>query len=236
VSFKIRTFPLSLLVFIILLEGCGGMRERWTIYKSKRYLARETVDMQELEDVRGNLRKIIEVKIKAVDMLEATNRLLGRKYMESGSYHLAREVLEEAEYLKPKSAFIKKDLGECYYFLGASALEIGDRESYYSKSKKYFQKALDIMPGLIEARYGLGLLLFFGYGDTDAAIIEMKLILEFNPNNVDAHFALGRFYYEADEFGKSLGEYITLTRILPKGSQKKAKAEGNILIINRELE
>jgi cytochrome c-type biogenesis protein CcmH/NrfG len=63
----------------------------------------------------------------------------------------------------------------------------------------------------------------------------MKRILENEPDNVEAHFALGRFYYERNEYGKSLGEYIALTRILPQGSERRKKAEQNILRINSEL-
>ena len=174
------------------------------------------------------------MKIQAVQLLESTNRVLASKYIELGSYNLARDVLEEAEYLNPHNAFLKKDLGECYYFLGRSSIEREDKEENFTLSRRYFKASLDLEPDLIEARYGLGLLLFFGYGDVYGAIEEMKRILEYEPDNVEAHFALGRFYYELDELGKSLGEYITLTRILPKGSPKHKKAEENIIKISRE--
>lgn len=234
-NFKNTFLFLQLGLFVFVICGCGNIDERRTIWKSKRVLAQKSKDTAELTKIRGRLRRIIDTKLHAVELLESTNRLLGRKYMDLGSYNLAREALEEAEFLKPSSAFIKKDLGECYYFLALSALMKEEKEKYFFISRKYYETAVELAPDFIEARYGLGLLLFFGFGDALGAIAEMKKIQADEPDNVEAHFALGRFYYEIDELGKSLGEYITLTRILPRGSQKKKKAEENILKINREL-
>lgn len=235
VNFENRFLPLCLILLIFLVAGCGNSEDRRAISKSRRTLAKQRVDTEELVKVRGELRRVINRKVHAVKLLESTNRVLGRKYLELGSYHLAEEVLLEAEYLMPYNAFIKKDLGDCYYFLGLSTLDYGDRINFFSKSKKYYKTTLEIEPELIEARYGLGLLLFFGYGDVYGAIEEMQKILGHEKNHVGARFALGRFYYEVGELNKSLGEYITLARILPHNSPKKKNAEENIIRINREL-
>jgi tetratricopeptide (TPR) repeat protein len=218
-----------------LITGCGGNGDKRAIAQSRKALAREKKDTGELEKVRGELKRVVERKVYAVKLLESIDRVLGRKYLELGSYNLAEEALLEAEFLKPHSPFIKKDLGECYYFLGLSALDQDKKIDYFSKSRSYFEKSLEIDPGLVEARYGLGLLLFFGFSDIQGAIAEMQEVLLYENNHVGARFALGRFYYENGELNKSLGEYITLTRILPGSSPKKKKAEENIIRITREL-
>jgi tetratricopeptide (TPR) repeat protein len=161
--------------------------------------------------------------------------VLGRKYLEIGSYNLALESFKEAEYVNPNSAFVKKELGECYYLLGRSAVEQQEKDGYYSLSRKYYKAAIAIRPEFPAARYGYGLLLFFAYGDVYGAIEQMKQILSIEPENIEAHFALGRFYYEIGDLGKSLGEYLALNRILPKDSPKRDQVEENILRINREL-
>jgi tetratricopeptide (TPR) repeat protein len=215
--------------------GCGYHEEKRALARGKKVLSQRDKEIDELEEVRGALRKVIERKITAVNLLESTLRLLGRKYMDIGSYRLAEKALAEAEDLMPYDAFIKKDLGECYYFLAISTVESEEKREDIELSSAYYKKALDINPDLIEARYGYGLLLFFGYNDTAGAIEEMKTILDYDPEHVEAHFALGRFYYETSELGKALNEYITLTRILPHSSPKQGKVEENILRINREL-
>jgi tetratricopeptide (TPR) repeat protein len=221
--------------FLFFAAGCGNLEERRTIWKANKIIGQETKEIDELQEVRGKLKRIIHRKIQAVELLETANRVLARKYMNIGSYNLAVEVLKEAEHLKPNSAFIKKELGECYYFLAQSVAVPGDDEDYFSLSRRYYEASLSLDPDLLSARYGLGLLLFFGFGDVSGAIEEMKKILEAEPDNVDAHFALGRFYYETNDLGKSLGEYIAITRILPHGSDRRKKAEQNILRINSEL-
>jgi len=228
-------FMIGLLVFTgVVLTGCGNYRERRTLRKAKSVLADEEKKIDDLVKVRGNLKRIIDMKIQAVNMLESADRILGRKYMDIGSYNLAKEALEEAESLKPYNPYIKKELGDCYYFLGKSVLSEKEAGKYFDISRSYFNKAIDIKPDFSEAYYSLGLLLFFGFNDVEGAIDKMKMVLKFEPDHVDAHFALGRFYYEIDELGKALNEYIILTRILPKSSSKRKKAEENIMRINSE--
>jgi tetratricopeptide (TPR) repeat protein len=219
-----------------LLLGCGDGGGKRDIRKARDILTQEEKSIEELTEVRGRLKRIIDLKVSAVNQLEDVDRVLGRQYLIAGSYNLAREALEEAEYLKPNSAFIKKDLGECYYFLGASSINDDEQRRLFEQSRQYYLRALDIMPDLTEARYGLSLLLYFGFDDVDEAIVQMKRVLEQDEQNVDARFALGRYYYEIGEYSKALGEYLEITRILPKSSPRRIKAEDNIIRINRELE
>jgi len=227
-------FVLFITFFLISFGGCGYRKEFRELRSAKRVLSKEKKQVEEIEKIRGQLRRIIDMKIRAVELLESADRILGRKYMEIGSYALARDVLKEAEQLKPRNPFIKKDLGECYYLLGTSEVNKEKQAEYFSISKKYLMKALEINPDFIEAHYALGLLLLFGYKDNERALNEMKKVLSYDPNHIEAHFALGRIYYEMGELGKALNEYITLLRILPKDSYRRKKVEDNIMRINQE--
>jgi cytochrome c-type biogenesis protein CcmH/NrfG len=198
-------------------------------------MGREKKSTEELERVRGRLRQVVELKVEAASLMREVNRLLGRKYLQVESYNLAEEALLEAERLAPASPYIKKDLGECYYYLASTAMEDERRERCLELSLGYFRKAVELKPDYTEARYGLGLLLFFGFQDVQGAVEQMKRVVASEPGNVDARFALGRFLYEQGELGKSLNEYLEITRILPRSSSRRAKAEENILQINREL-
>jgi tetratricopeptide (TPR) repeat protein len=239
VKSKVPVSVCPLLVLTVLLmcgaAGCGYQDAKRDLQKAHRVLGDPERSVEDLSSVRGRLRRIIDLKIQAVNRLEEVNRALGHQYLIAESFNLAREVLEEAEYLKPYSAYVKKDLGECYYFLGTSTLDEQEKERHFERSLAYYNKALEIRPDLTEAHYGLGLLLYFAYKDVDGAIEEMKLVLDQDVRDVDARFALGRFYYENGEYSKALGEYLEITRILPKNSPRRIKAEDNILQINREL-
>ena len=217
------------------LTGCGYIKERRILSESSKVLSDPDRNVEELDSIRPGLRRIIDMKLQAVNQLEVVNRVLGRRYLVAGSYNLAREALEEAEFLQPYSAFIKKDLGECHYFLGASAPDQEDRDENFKKSQAYYKKALEIDPELLEARYGFSLVLYYGFDDVQGAIDQMKVVAEQDPENVEARFALGRYYYELGEYSKALGEYIEITNILPKSSPKREKAEANIMKINREM-
>jgi tetratricopeptide (TPR) repeat protein len=220
---------------LLLTSGCGYWDEQRDIAKARDLLGQDEKSIEELASARGRLKRIIDMKITAVNQLEDVDRLLGRQYLIAGSYNLAREALEEAEHLKPHSEFIKKDLGECYYFLGASALDKEEQQRLFERSRAYYLRALDVRGDFAEARYGLSLLLYFGFNDIEGAIEQMQQVLVEDARNVDARFALGRYYYEMGEYSKALGEYIEITRILSKTSPRRTKAEDNIIQINREL-
>lgn len=233
-SFKV-SFVLCIALVMIGLAGCGNLKEKRILSESRKVLSDPDREIEELESIKPGLRRIIDMKLQAVNQLEAANRALGRRYLVAGSYNLALEALEEAEFLQPYSAFIKKDLGECYYFLGASALDQLVRDDNFEKSRTYYEKALEIDPELLEARYGFSLVLYYGFDDVRGAIEQMKVVVERDPENVEARFALGRYYYELGEYSKALGEYIEITNLLPRSSPKREKAEMNIMQINREM-
>lgn len=218
----------------IIAAGCGYYKENRAVARGKKVLAQREKNVEDLESVRRELRKVVDTKLKAGQYLESALRLLGTKYMEIGSYGLAEEALVEAEFLQPYSAFIKKDLGECCYFLAISTVEKDERDYWLERSRVYYKKALDIKPDLLAAIYGYGILLAFGYEEWASAIEQIKLMLDYDPENIDAHFALGRFYYETGDLGRALNEYLTLTRVLPRSSPKREKVEENILRINQE--
>ena len=234
VSFKV-SFVLCIALVMIGFAGCGNIKEKRILSESRKVLSDPDREVEELESIRPGLRRIIDMKLQAVNQLEAANRALGRRYLVAGSYNLALEALEEAEFLQPYSAFIKKDLGECYYFLGASALDQLVRDENFEKSRTYYAKALEIDPELLEAYYGFSLVLYYGFDDVRGAIEQMKVVVERDPENVEARFALGRYYYELGEYSKALGEYIEITNLLPRSSPKREKAEMNIMQINREM-
>ena len=220
---------------LVLAGSCGLRQERAAVSGAKKVLGREKKSTEELEEVRGRLRRVVELKVEAASLMREVNRLLGRKYLEIESYNLAEEALLEAEYLDPASPYVKKELGECYYHLAAAAMEKNRRTRYLELSLGYFRKAVELKPDYREARYGLGLLLFFEYQDVPGAVEQMKKVVEAEPGDVDARFALGRFFYEQGELGKALNEYLEITRILPRSSPRRARAEENILMINRNL-
>jgi len=232
VNFRLY-FGSFLVLVLLFIFGCGYSRERSDLRRAKHVLSKNEKSNEDLLDIKKRMRRIIDMKIRAVNMLDSIDRLLGRRYMENGNYLLAIDVLKEAEELKPTNAYIKKDIGESYYFLAKSEINHVKGKEYIELSKSYLKKAIELQPDMVEAIYVMSLLLFFGYNDVDGAINEAKKILEIDSKNIDAHFALGRFYYEKGEYGRALNEYLTLTKILPKNSPKRKKAEENIIKINQ---
>ena len=71
--------------------------------------------------------------------------------------------------------------------------------NYYKQGKldtaiAEFKKALEINPGLIEARNNLGNA-YHDQGNLTDAIAEYQKAIEINPNDAETHYNLGNAYY-----------------------------------------
>ena len=77
-----------------------------------------------------------------------------------------------------------------------------------------YRKAIQINPGLAEARYNLGMA-YHNRTMTDEAIAELKKATEINPNYKDALFQLGLIYIEKGLFDDAETALKSVIRLDP---------------------
>ena len=108
------------------------------------------------------------------------------------------------------------------------------------KAVYHYEKALQMEPNYIEAKYGLAILLFYRKNERSKAIQIMDEIAKQNPKFYRARFALGRFYYENKDPGKSLSIYQDLYTDLdkmdsPLATEYRQACKENIQRITSEM-
>ena len=111
-------------------------------------------------------------------------------------------LLEKAASMEPGYALTWAHLGQAY--TTNASLGFGGREEY-RKAQAAYEKALELDPGLIEARvYMANLLTDTGRVEQSAPLL--RAALEQNPNSADAHWELGYAYRFAGLLPESVRE------------------------------
>lgn len=122
-------------------------------------------------------------------------------YETSGEY--AKAIEEIKKVYKEDSYEINLRLGWLNYSAG-----------YFTLSKSYYQKAVDLMPYSIEAKFGI-IYPAAALGNWDQVITHYNKILEIDPKNTTANYRLGLIYYERKEYNKALTYFEQVVNLYP---------------------
>lgn len=122
-------------------------------------------------------------------------------YETAGEY--AKAIEEIKKVYKEDSYEINLRLGWLNYSAG-----------YFTLSKSYYQKAVDLMPYSIEAKFGI-IYPAAALGNWDQVITHYNKILEIDPKNTTANYRLGLIYYERKDYNKSLTYFEQVVNLYP---------------------
>lgn len=181
-------------------------------YKAPR--ASKSKDVDELK------KKAQKYESKAKSKQEFANELgliyyeLGQKYLDRHSWDLSIESFEKALMYGKNTAIVHYSLGVAYANKGKDLMKKEDID----RADAQYRKALEISGDYSDARYALGVLLFYEKDDKEDGIKMMEQLIMRNRSYYRAFFALGRFYYEMNKPEKSLAVYEDVYSALEKKS------------------
>ncbi len=122
-------------------------------------------------------------------------------YEESGEYAKAAEELKKV--YKEDSYEINLRLGWLNYSAG-----------YFTVSKSYYQKAIDLMPYSLEAKFGI-IYPAAALGNWEQVITHYNKILEIDPENSTANYRMGLIFYERKDYNKALDYFKKVVNLYP---------------------
>lgn len=178
---------------------------------------------------------VIKMKVDAREYQANLYRKLGKYHMQMDHWNDALENYLKAKEILPNEGLVHYRLGLCYSQLSRSAENKAQQEELIRKAEESYQMALKLNPALIDPLYGLGIIYFLVYKEYNKGIKYMGEVLTRDPKNIDARFALARFYYEMGELGPSLDFYKSLLNIVPERDQRYQQVKDNIARILKEM-
>lgn len=111
---------------------------------------------------------------------------------------------------------IDPDRESSYFNLGLIALQ----EKNYNDAAGYFKAALVIKNDASDTYYRLAQA-FQGLGETDAAIQQLEIGLQFDPNFAQAHYLLGQLYQNKNDLVNASYQYKAAADIDPTAAPPK---------------
>ncbi|MFW5808779.1 MAG: hypothetical protein ACOCWH_06970 [Spirochaetota bacterium] len=185
-----------IMIMTLLSAGCTqeSFRDLFTL-KSVRRVTQPTpeAEVEELREMARGYEDEINEKIEA----------LGIKFLLRQNWQLAVESLKKAITYGNTSDDVHRHLGIAY---ANRAREINQVEDY-RKAVYHYERALEINSGNVSARFGLGMVLFYGLEERKKGLAETKMAAEGDAAFFDARFAYGRMLYDLDRKSEALRVY-----------------------------
>lgn len=233
----VRKFSvLIILISVLISTACkeGSWQDLFT-FKSIRSAKGD--DIEELEDRVKKYEKVLDKRIESSHELGMIYQKLGVKYLDRKAWSSAIDSFEKAIGYGRDNPIVHNSLAVAYANRGK---EIVNNEDI-KKAEYHYKRTLEIRPDYHDARYGLGILLFYIKGDRGEGLKVMEGLVSRDKKYYLARFALGRFYYELEKLERSLSVYEALYSDLQglKGSSQieeyKKGCKINIERLMREL-
>jgi len=232
--------PAKIIIPVILVSMIGiyiynyGIAELFTLGAVKQVRVQ---GIEEIErEVKINEKKFWD-KMESMEKVGESYKKLGIKYAEMKSWTPAIDTLTKAIEHGQSGAYVHYWLAIAYANRGNELKNKNDID----KAEASYKRALERIPSLTNAEYGLALLYFYLKEDREKGVQMMNDLVRKKPDYYDAHFALGRFLYETGDKRKSLSVYQNLYSLLDSKKESfqvtelKKKCSENITQLMLEL-
>ena len=165
--------------------------------------------------IEGLIYFALEDMVKAEDLYKhALN--LDKDYSEANFnlcvlYVNTKKYTQAIEYCeKAAEDRLYRSRYKAYTLIGVSYFNNGDRE----KAKEYFDKSLSVEPKFFYTHNELGKLQV-SYGNTNEAIYEFKLAIEYNPNYVESYYNIAKTYSSINDIQNACSSFRKVLELAP---------------------
>ncbi len=229
---RLRCFIIIIIMSSIFFQCGNPLRKKF----SNAVKLSKSKDIEDWEKAIEQYDEIIQLKVEARENQAQLYRKLAKYHFNIGHYNDALHYYKKAIEILPNLGDLHLKLGNCYSELTRSEKDETKKMELVKKAEEEYLMAIKLEPRILEAYYGLGIINFWIYKDYYKGIQYMADILKQDPKNVDAHFALARFYYELDQPGKSLEFYKGILSLLKEKDPRYQQAKDNIQRILIEMQ
>lgn len=121
----------------------------------------------------------------------------------------------KGEYAKAAEA-IKLGYNEKSYELNLRSGWLNYEAGLYTESQNYYKKAIVLKPNSLEAKFGY-IYPTVALGNMDQVIVQYKKILEIDPQNTNANYRMGLYYYDKKDYQSAYKYFDKVVSLYPFG-------------------
>lgn len=217
----------------VLLLGCEQQDNRLS-----RLIAMEDPDappgparVEQLEQVVQEYAQAVQDQVQLISRQADAMKLLAQAYLQQQLFGPAFETLQEVLVIQPQNQTLHQLAAAAAGFAAKSQSNQRVRDEYYSASVYHYERAIDLDPSFIEARYGLAILHVFELAQPVAALPHLEAILAINDTHVPALFVLARAHVQLGNLDDAISAYERIIRgAADEADRERARRNRQLLL------
>jgi tetratricopeptide (TPR) repeat protein len=164
----------------------------------------------ELEALVDEYAEVAADQVQTLSRSADTLKLLSQAYLQQRMFGPALEVLEQAIFIEPENQTLHQLAGASAGFVAKAQSNAAQRQRYFDMAEFHYQRAIEIAPDFIDARYGLAVLYAFELNEPENALPHLEAILARNELHVPSLFVLARANVELGNVDAAITAYDTI--------------------------
>lgn len=228
-----RYKKLFLILTIIFIFFYSCSQENLELLKANRLAA--SVEIEPRLQAYEIYLKYASVNSQAREGLLAVCKSIGISYTINGQFREGVRFLSQALDMDPTQYIAHYYIGVCYANLWATELNQDLKEDYKKKALMHYKRAIEIVPSLTSAHYGLGFFYYEALKDYKSAKEELFEVIRLEPKFVRAYFVLAQIAYIEGNLEQAREYYEKILTLISKKDPRRQTVLDNIAQIDKEL-
>lgn len=179
--------------------------------------------------------KYASTSSQAREGLLAVCKSIGISYTVDGQWREGIKFLSQAIQMDPTQYIAHYYIGICYANLWAIELNVDLKNDYKNKTIMHYKRAIEIVPSLTSAHYGLGFFYYEALKDLKSAKEELLIVIKLEPKHVRAYFVLAQIAYLEKDLSLAREYYVKILSLISKKDSRRQTVLDNIAQIDKEL-
>ncbi|MEJ5273515.1 MAG: tetratricopeptide repeat protein [Spirochaetota bacterium] len=228
-----RYKKLFLILTIIFIFFYSCSQENLELLKANRLAA--SVEIEPRLQAYEIYLKYASINSQAREGLLAVCKSIGISYTINGQFREGVRFLSQALDMDPTQYIAHYYIGVCYANLWATELNQDLKEDYKKKALMHYKRAIEIVPSLTSAHYGLGFFYYEALKDYKSAKEELFEVIRLEPKFVRAYFVLAQIAYIEGNLEQAREYYEKILTLISKKDPRRQTVLDNIAQIDKEL-
>ncbi|MFP4377577.1 MAG: tetratricopeptide repeat protein [Spirochaetales bacterium] len=185
----------------------------------------------ELEELLEEYAELAAEQVQTLSRSADTLKLLSQAYLQQRMFGPALDSLERALVIEPENQTLHQLAGASAGFVAKAQSRAAERQRYFDMAEFHYQRAIEIEPDFIDARYGLAVLYAFELNEPANALPHLEAILARNELHVPSLFVLARANVQLGNIDAAIDAYDTIIeRAAEDEDRERARRNRQLLV------